>query len=107
MEKYLDQAIEQLTRLRIAAVKKGNNELEQSLSNVEMLIFKAYDHKPAAVLPELGLFKARREKLKLSLRQVAAKVKVSAATISRIETGSDAEYSTVKLLHEWYLKNGV
>lgn len=60
-----------------------------------------------SVMPSLTGFKARRESLSLSLRDVANKTRVSPSTISRIERGSEADYSNVKILHEWYVKNGV
>lgn len=103
----LDKAIEALTQLRIQAVKEKRNDLEQKLYEVEMLIFKAYDNSGnLLVMPSLLAFKARRQKLRLSLREVAKKTKVSAATISRIENGREADYNNVKTLHEWYASNG-
>lgn len=104
---HLDKAIEALTQLRIQAVKEKRNDLEQKLYEVEMLIFKAYDNSGnLLVMPSLLTFKARRQKLGLSLREVAEKTKASAATISRIENGKEADYSNVKSLHEWYSSNG-
>lgn len=103
----LDKAIEALTKLRIQAVKESNNDLEQKLYEVEMLIFKTYDNSGnLLVMPSLHEFKARRQKLRLPLREVANKTKVSAATISRIENGHEADYTNVKSLHEWYASNG-
>ena len=103
----LDKAIEALTQLRIQAVKEKRNDLEQKLYEVEMLIVKAYGNSDnLLVMPSLLALKARRQKLRLSLREVAEKTKVSAATISRIENGKDADYGNVKSLHEWYVSNG-
>ena len=58
-------------------------------------------------LPELYNFKQRRINLCQSMGWVSSKCEVSKATISRIESGKDAEYSTVKKLHEFYIKNKV
>ena len=54
------------------------------------------------VLPLLEDFKKRRLELNKSLRDVAALSGVSASTISRIENGRDADYNSVKLLHNYY-----
>lgn len=43
MEKILKEAIENLTNLRVQAVKNNNDVLERSLYDIEMLIFKAMD----------------------------------------------------------------
>lgn len=106
--KCLDKAIEALTQLRIQAVKEGKKELEQKLYEIEVLIFRAYDNNNTVlVMPSLIDFKSRRQKLKLTLREVSEKTNVSISTISRIENGKGAEYTTVKALHEWYASNGV
>ena len=60
-----------------------------------------------SVMPSLHLFKERRDKLKLTLRQVAEKTNVSAATISRIEREEGlCSYHNVALLDEFYCCNG-
>lgn len=44
--------------------------------------------------------KSAREKLGLSLRDLATKAGISASTISRIENGKEATYSNLIRLHE-------
>lgn len=58
------------------------------------------------VMPSLEGFKARRQKLRMSLRQVAEKTGVSFATISRLEQGKECEYSNVKTINNFYCSNG-
>lgn len=60
-----------------------------------------------SVMPSLHIFKERREKLKLTLRQVAKETKVSAATISRIERAEgECSYHNVVQLDDFYCRNG-
>jgi|GEM_PF-6928066 DNA-binding XRE family transcriptional regulator len=60
-----------------------------------------------SVMPSLHLFKERRDKLNLTLRQVAEQTKVSAATISRIERGEgECSYHNVVQLDDYYCRNG-
>lgn len=61
-----------------------------------------------SVMPSLHIFKERREKLKLTLRQVAKETNVSAATISRIERAEgECSYHNVVQLDDFYCHNGV
>ncbi len=57
------------------------------------------------VMPSLLSFKERREKLKLSLRDVAKETGVSPATISRIERGNECDFGNAKALDDWYSSN--
>ncbi len=60
-----------------------------------------------SVMPSLHLFKERRDKLNLTLRQVARITHVSAATISRIERGEgECSYHNVVQLDDFYCRNG-
>lgn len=63
-------------------------------------------HKTACYTP-LVEFKKRRMKLDMSLRDVTKVTGVSAATISRIEQGKEAEYNNVMKLDSYYATNGV
>lgn len=56
-------------------------------------------------MPDLSLFKERREKLRFSMQYVMNATGISKATISRLERGFNPEYYTVKKLHEFYSKN--
>lgn len=58
------------------------------------------------VMPNLRDFKPRRQKLNLSMQDVANCCGCSKDTISRMEKGNDVYYSTVKTIHEFYLSNG-
>lgn len=58
------------------------------------------------VMPSLLAFKERRLKLNLSLRDVTKATSVSAATISRIERGNEAEFNNVLKLDRFYASNG-
>lgn len=59
-----------------------------------------------SVMPSLHLFKERRDKLNLTLRQVAEQTKVSAATISRIEREEGfCSYHNVVQLDDYYCRN--
>lgn len=60
-----------------------------------------------SVMPSLHIFKERRNKLNLTLRQVAEQTNVSAATISRIERGEgECSYHNVVQLDDFYCRNG-
>lgn len=60
-----------------------------------------------SVMPSLHLFKERRDKLNLTLRQVAEQTNVSAATISRIEReDGQCSYHNVVMLDDFYCRNG-
>jgi DNA-binding XRE family transcriptional regulator len=60
-----------------------------------------------SVVPSLHTFKERRDKIGLTLRQVAKITKVSAATISRIERGEgECSYHNVAKLDDFYCSNG-
>ena len=60
-----------------------------------------------SVMPSLHTFKERRDKLNLTLRQVAEQTKVSAATISRIEREEGlCSYHNVVQLDDYYCRNG-
>lgn len=107
MTKYLDEAIEALTKLRISAIKEGRHDTEQKLYEVEMLIFKAYDNDKSSDMHEFNIpaildFKKLRNGLKMSLREVAIATNVSAPTISRIERGHNADFKSVKSLFMFY-----
>jgi len=72
---------------------------------VQIPIQKSGCIKIPLTMPSLTDFKAKRQQAGLSLRKVAKETGVSAATISRIERGCDADYGNVKRLHEWYGSN--
>lgn len=60
-----------------------------------------------SVMPSLHIFKERRYKLKLTLRQVAKETNVSAATISRIERSEvECSYHNIVQLDDFYCRNG-
>lgn len=78
---------------------------EQYLEAVNIIQAYHLQLQQPLVMPSLHDFKARRELLGYSLRDVAKATGVSPATISRIERGNDADYTNVKKLHEWYVSN--
>ena len=78
---------------------------EQYLEAVNIIQAYHLQLQQPLVMPSLHDFKARRELLGYSLRDVSKATGVSTATISRIERGNDADYTTVKKLHEWYVSN--
>lgn len=77
-----------------------------TLQLINMQAAKAETGFISGVMPSLDEFKQRREKLRLSMQDVTDGCGVSKATISRIENGHDADYSTVKKLHEFYSSSG-
>lgn len=77
-----------------------------TLQLINMQAAKAENGFISGVMPSLDEFKQRREKLRLSMQDVTDGCGVSKATISRIENGHDADYSTVKKLHEFYSSSG-
>jgi predicted transcriptional regulator len=78
---------------------------EQYLEAVSIIQAYHLQLQQPLVMPSLHDFKARRELLGFSLREVAKETGVSPATISRIERGNEADYSNVKSLHEYYVSN--
>lgn len=78
---------------------------EQYLEAVSIIQAYHLQLQQPLIMPSLHDFKARRELLGYSLRDVAKATGVSPATISRIERGNDADYNNVKKLHEWYASN--
>lgn len=59
-----------------------------------------------AVMPSWREFLLRRQKLKLSLQDVANATGVSKPTISRLERGKEVYYGNVKNINDFYLSNG-
>lgn len=113
---HLDQAIQLITKLRIKAVKENNQELEQSLYDVEILIFKAYDDfdtpGPIVSADEMptSALRERRLQLNLTIQAVADKLKVHKSSISRLENqkqGAVIESRLFKALHNFYRSRGV
>lgn len=81
-----------------------NDDIVELTSDIAERIVKSFAI--PVVMPSLLHFKERRDKLKLTLRQVAKETNISAATISRIERGEECFYNNVKALNDWYTSNG-
>ena len=58
-------------------------------------------------LPSRSGFKSRRKRLGLSLREVAAKIMISPATISRMERGRNCDHFCFDNLYSFYRSKGV
>jgi DNA-binding XRE family transcriptional regulator len=58
------------------------------------------------ITPPLFLFKLRRDKLGLTLREAAKQSGVSASTISRMERNSNCDFNSVQKLDAFYSLSG-
>lgn len=58
------------------------------------------------IAPPLFLFKLRRDKLGLTLREAAKQSGVSASTISRMERNSNCDFNSVQKLDAFYSLSG-
>ena len=108
--KEIQKSVEDL-RIKVYAGQSVEDN-EKALYEIELMLFKSMDVVISSgdihhVMPNWRDFKPRRQKLNLSMQDVANMCGCSKATISRLEKGNEVYYSTVKSIHECYLSNGV